>query len=142
MIEIISAFARWLHLNANLILYGRLFNFKLIVLAIILIIAFQARYKWLPLLSQADNKRQTKETEISTAHLSKWVSIEFLLVLVLLMIASILANTLPAKHAVIENWPHPFRFSIDATWEEPYVTETFSSGANMPRHCQQNPLIC
>ena len=33
-----------------------------------------------------------------------------------MLVATVLANAVPAKHAVIENWPYPFRFSIDATW--------------------------
>jgi copper resistance protein D len=95
-------------------------------LTVILFIAYQARYKWLPLLSQAEDKKH----EESTAHLKKWVSIEFFLALVLILIASILANTLPAKHAIIEDWPFPFRFSIDdATWEEPYAEEMIWTGA-------------
>ena len=106
--------------------YGWLLNFKLAVLAIILIIAYQARYRWLPVLSQVDDAEQIKE---GAAHLRKWVSIEFILALLLVLLATILANTLPAKHAIIENWPYPFRFSIDATWDEPKVQEMFWSGA-------------
>jgi len=106
--------------------YGWLLNFKLAVLAIILIIAYQARYRWLPVLSQVDDTEQIKE---GAAHLRKWVSIEFILALLLVLLATILANTLPAKHAIIENWPYPFRFSIDATWDEPKVQEMFWSGA-------------
>ena len=34
----------------------------------------------------------------------------------LVLVATVLANAVPAKHDVIENWPYPFRFSIDATW--------------------------
>ncbi len=106
--------------------YGWLLNFKLAVLTVILFIAYQARYKWLPLLSQAEGKKY----EESAKHLKKWVSIELFLALVLILIASILANTLPAKHAIIEHWPFPFRFSTDdATWEEPYVEEMFWAGA-------------
>lgn len=106
--------------------YGWLLNFKLAVLTVILFIAYQARYKWLPLLSQAEGKKH----EESAIHLKKWVSIEFFLALILILIASILANTLPAKHAIIEHWPFPFRFSTDdATWEEPYVEEMFWAGA-------------
>ena len=105
--------------------YGWLLNFKLAVLTIILFIAYQARYKWLPLLSQAEGKKH----EESAIHLKKLVSIEFFLALVLILIASILANTLPAKHAIIEHWPFPFRFSTDdATWKEPYVEEMFWTG--------------
>lgn len=105
--------------------YGWLLNAKLTVLAIILLIAFQVRYKWLPLFSQANDTKPIKE---STAHLRKWVGIEFILALLLVLLATILANTLPAKHTMIENWPYPFRFSINATWEESNVQEMVSSG--------------
>ena len=99
--------------------YGWLLNTKLAILAIILVIAYQARYHWLPMLSREENKARIS----STAHLTQWVRIEFILALFLVLFATILANTLPAKHAMIENWPYPFRFSINATWEDPDVQE-------------------
>ncbi|MEK6735072.1 MAG: CopD family protein [Pseudomonadota bacterium] len=105
--------------------YGWLLSTKLAVLAVILFIAYQVRYKWLPELSQADDPASTKT---GIAHLSKWVGIEFKLALLLILLATILANTLPAKHAIIDNWPYPFRFSIDATWDEPTVQIMFWSG--------------
>lgn len=106
--------------------YGWLLNFKLVVLAIVLLIAYQVRNQWLPLLSQADDTAQIKE---GAARLRKWIGIEFMLALLLMLLATLLANTLPAKHAIIENWPYPFRFSIDATWDEPNVQEMFWLGA-------------
>ncbi len=105
--------------------YGWLLNAKLTILAIILVIAYQARYQWLPLLSQTTNSEQIKT---NIAHLNRWVRIEFMLALVLVFLATILANTLPAKHAVIDHWPYPFRFSINGTWEEPNVQELFWAG--------------
>ena len=39
----------------------------------------------------------------------------------LVLVATILANTLPAKHTMVDNWPFPFRFSINATWDDPDV---------------------
>lgn len=106
--------------------YGWLLNAKLAVLAMILLIAYQARYKWLPLFSQVDDTGQIKG---GATYLRKWVGIEFILALFLMLLATILSNTLPAKHAIIENWPYPFRFSIDATWDEPKVQDMFWSGA-------------
>nr|WP_090572400.1 hypothetical protein [Nitrosomonas sp. Nm33] len=88
-------------------------------------IAYRARYRWLPLFSQFENVEQVKT---GTEHLRKWVSIEFILALLLVLLATMLANTLPAKHAIIENWPYPFRFSIKATWEEPNVQEMVWTG--------------
>lgn len=96
--------------------YGWLLDGKLAILAVVLIIAYQARNHWLPKLT-AEPSRQ----DISISHLTQWVRIEFLLALVMVLVATILANTLPAKHAMIDNWPFPFRFSISATWDEPDV---------------------
>lgn len=104
--------------------YGWLLNIKLAILAVILVIAYQARYQWLPMLSREEDKARIS----SAAHLTQWVRIEFILALFLVLFATILANTLPAKHAMIENWPYPFRFSINATWEDPDVPEKVWSG--------------
>ena len=104
--------------------YGWLLNAKLSILAIILVIAFQARNNWLPMLSGGDAQQNSE----GVIHLKKWVGIEFILALFLVLIATILANTLPAKHMVIDNWPYPFRFSINATWDEPNVQEMVWSG--------------
>lgn len=103
--------------------YGWLLNFKLTILAVILVIAFQARNRWLPLLERSENEQSD-----STAHLTQWVRIEFVLALLLVLFATVLANTLPAKHAMVENWPYPFRFSIDATWDQPEVQDKVWSG--------------
>ena len=46
----------------------------------------------------------------------------------MVLCATILSNTIPAKHATVENWPYSFRFSIDATWSEPYTPLLFWSG--------------
>lgn len=100
--------------------YGWLLNAKLAVLAIILWIAYRARYRWLPVLS---HKNENSQTPQAIAHLRKWVRIEFSLALMLVLLATLLANTLPAKHAIIDHWPYPFRFSIGATWEEKNVPE-------------------
>ncbi|MDO8334960.1 MAG: CopD family protein [Nitrosomonas sp.] len=105
--------------------YGWLLNAKLAVLAIILGIAYRVRNQWLPMLSQAGNTEQIKT---SITHLSQWVRIEFALAVALVLLATILANTLPAKHAIIDHWPYPFRFSIDAAWEEPNAQALFWLG--------------
>ncbi|MBX3616277.1 c-type cytochrome [Nitrosomonas sp.] len=99
--------------------YGWLLNGKIMILFVILIIANQARSHWLPKLT-SEQKQQRND---SIVHLDRWVRIEFILALILVLVATILANTLPAKHTMIENWPYPFRFSIDATWELPDVQE-------------------
>ena len=104
--------------------YGWLLNIKLTILAVILVIAYQARNRWLPLLERGENNQRGE----GSAHLRQWVRIEFVLALLLVLFATILANTLPAKHAMVENWAYPFRFSIDATWDQPEVQDKVWSG--------------
>jgi copper resistance protein D len=92
-------------------IWGWLLNTKLLLLAVILVIASRARFVWLPSLSQnedvaADGGRK----------LRKWVTLEVLLASALVLAATLLSNAVPAKHTVVEDWPFPFRFSIDATW--------------------------
>jgi putative copper resistance protein D len=108
--------------------YGWLLNIKLTLLAIILIIAYQARSRWLPLLKQANSG---EETQSGDQQMKRWVSVEFVLAMILVLLATILSNTKPAKHAMVENWPYPFRFSMDATWEEPNVQIFFWIGVTL-----------
>ncbi|HBV20723.1 MAG TPA: CopD family protein [Nitrosomonas sp.] len=94
--------------------YGWLLNVKILLLCIILIIASSVRSYWLPLFSNSQN---SQETQKSAAGMRKWVRVEFLLAILLVLVATILANnTTPAKHVIIEEWPFSFRFSIIATW--------------------------
>jgi copper resistance protein D len=91
--------------------YGWLLITKLTLLAVILLIASRAKSVWVPAL------RQSLETAAAGAEkLRTWVRIEFVLALLLVIVATFLANAVPAKHDVIDHWPYPFRFSIDATW--------------------------
>ena len=93
--------------------YGWFLNAKLALLAVILVIAARARLVWLPSLGQ--------NADVAAAGgrgLRKWVTVEVVLASALVLVATVLANAVPAKHAVIEDWPYPFRFSIDATWGE------------------------
>lgn len=140
--------------------YGWLLNTKLAFLAIILLIAYQARSKWLPKferfaesshVAKQENKSESSffskwlssrtvakpeeaeedmpiSPEVGAIKLRKWVRIEFILALFLVLLATILSNTVPAKHAMVEHWPYPFRFSIDATWEDPQVRLYFWLG--------------
>jgi copper resistance protein D len=96
--------------------YGWLLNTKLTLLVPILVIGACARYIWVPALDQ-----NADVTAAGGQGLRKWVTVEFMLALALVLVATVLANAVPAKHAVIEDWPYPFRFSIDATWGEPGV---------------------
>lgn len=106
--------------------YGWLLNIKLTLLAVILLIAYQARSKWLPLFTSVNNPEETVK---GNQLLWKWVRVEFVLAIVLVLFATILSNTIPAKHAIIDNWPYPFRLSVDATWSEANVQPLFWGGA-------------
>ncbi|PSJ15958.1 CopD family protein [Nitrosomonas supralitoralis] len=97
--------------------YGWLLSAKIFLLVIILLIAARIRSYWLPLLNCKDNS----EVCSGNSGIMKWVRIEFVLALLLLLLATIITNTTPVKHSLIENWPFPFRFSIIATWNQPNV---------------------
>lgn len=98
--------------------YGWLLSAKILLLCIILLIAARVRSYWLPLFVDV---KQVPDDCGNRAGMKKWVSIEFMLALILLLLATVIANTTPVKHALIENWPFPFRFSILATWNQPNV---------------------
>lgn len=137
--------------------YGWLLNTKISLLIIILIIAYQARSKWLPSFEKSegvDNEPNSElksdlnffhrwfsipigkgnpndilvDPKVGEAKLQKWVRVEFILALFLVLFATVLSNTIPTKHAMVEYWPYPFRFSIDATWEDPAVKRYFWAG--------------
>lgn len=137
--------------------YGWALIIKISLLVIILLIAFQARSKWLPSFERVcdsiDSSGLEKENErknfplsksmhktaqagnhgydgnfssVGVEKLRKWVRIEFVFALLLVLFATILSNAMPAKHAMVENWPYSFRFTIDGTlgagtWEDPSV---------------------
>ncbi|GKS68674.1 putative copper resistance protein D [Nitrosomonas sp. PY1] len=98
--------------------YGWLLSSKILLLGVILLIAERVRSKWLPALNQ---NNQMSVNVASTENLRKWVGIEFLLALILLLLATLLTNSVPVKNLNIEEWPLPFRFSIVATWSLPNV---------------------
>lgn len=98
--------------------YGWLLSAKILLLCIILLIAARVRSYWLPLFVDV---KQVPDDRDYRAGMKKWVSIEFTLALILLLLATVIANTTPVKHALIENWPFPFRFSLLATWNQPNV---------------------
>jgi len=103
--------------------YGWLLLVKLTLLAIILVIASRAKSVWVPSL------RQSPDPATAGGHkLRTWVRIEFVLAILLVIVATLLANAVPAKHDVIENWPYPFRFSIDANWVDPLVRTIVLTG--------------
>lgn len=126
--------------------YGWLLDAKVALLGVVLVIAARARSTWLPLLSQgsagrsgasADNASQGSANQGNASleqalaagqKLRKWVSFEFMLALGIVLLATIVSNTVPAKHALIQNWPYSFRFSLAATWGDPVVMTRVWSG--------------
>ena len=98
--------------------YGWLLSAKIFLLGIILLIAARVRSYWFPLL--IDSKQVVNASD-KREGIRKWVRIEFILALILVLLATLITNTTPVKHALIENWPFPFRFSIIATWNQPNV---------------------
>lgn len=103
--------------------YGWLLITKLTLLAIILSIASRAKSVWVPALKQRPDIAATGGQKLQT-----WVRIEFGLAVLLVIVATVLANAVPAKHDVIDNWPYPFRFSIDANWGDPLVRTIVLTG--------------
>ncbi len=96
--------------------YGWFLNAKVALLAVILVIAARARFVWLPTLGL-----NGAGDAAGGRGLRRWITVEVVLAFALVLAATLLANSVPAKHAVIQDWPYPFRFSIDATWGIPSV---------------------
>ncbi|MDH5726873.1 MAG: CopD family protein [Nitrospira sp.] len=93
--------------------YGWLLITKVTLLVLILSIASRAKSVWVPSLTQAPER-----AAIGGQKLRTWVAVELVLAVILVIVATLLANAIPAKHDIIDNWPYPFRFSIDATWDD------------------------
>ena len=84
--------------------------------------------KWIYKSVQVENYSNVEQdsSDSGVVRLRKWVRIEFILALFLVLFATILSNSVPAKHAMVENWPYPFRFTIDGSigagaWNDPTV---------------------
>jgi putative copper resistance protein D len=106
--------------------YGWLLILKLTLLAFILFIASRAKSVWVPSISQNSVAAAAGGQQLRT-----WVKIEFALAILLVMVATLLANAVPAKHDVIDHWPYPFRFSIDATWDDWLVRTLVLTGLTL-----------
>lgn len=104
-------------------IYGWLLNTKLTLLAIILSIAGRAHFVWLPSLERAGSLAPP-----ASHQLRRKLTAEFSLAVLLVVVATLLANAVPAKHETIDHWPYPFRFSIDATWDDWLVQTLVSIG--------------
>jgi putative copper resistance protein D len=106
--------------------YGWLLNTKLAFLAVILSIASRAHFVWLPSLERIGSLAPSAADQ-----LRKKLSVEFGLAVLLVVVATLLANAVPAKHETIDHWPYPFRFSIDATWDDWLVQTLVSIGVTL-----------
>ncbi len=91
--------------------YGLLLIVKILLLAIVLAMAAGLRGKLLP--------RFARDAGFA-GQLSLWVLCEWLIALVIVLLAVQLARTVPAAHDEID-WPFPFRFSIDANWNTKWI---------------------
>ena len=107
-------------------IYGWLLNTKLTLLAIILSIAGRAHFVWLPSLERAGGLAPP-----ASHQLRRKLTAEFSLAVLLVVVATLLANAVPAKHETIDHWPYPFRFSIDATWDDWLVQTLVSIGVTL-----------
>jgi putative copper resistance protein D len=94
--------------------YGWFLISKLLLLCAILAIAAYARFVWLPSLSNNE-----LPAEDAGRRLRIGVTYEFGLAALLVLAATLCASSVPAKHAVIEHWPYPFRFSLSAASDQP-----------------------
>lgn len=94
--------------------YGALVLLKLALLAPVLAIAVNLRSRILP-------RWEAAPAEHGPASLfARWVRLEFLFGMLIVGCASVLSETTPARHDQI-SWLLPFRFSIDATWDNPGI---------------------
>jgi len=105
--------------------YGLLLSSKILLLTIILLIANRARSKWLPALSR---NAPMPDNAITKERLRIWVGFEFFLSIILLLLATLLTNSVPVKYLSIDEWPLPFRLSFAATWNLPNVALQFWIG--------------
>ncbi len=98
--------------------YGWLLSGKIVLLSLILLIAASIKGIWLSMLT---GNKESIAIDQRRVGLQKWMRIQFLLAVVLIILSTWIANTTPAKYFFIDNWPLPFRFSVDATWNKPNV---------------------
>ena len=97
--------------------------------------AHHCRARPLHLAAAAGPARRLRLAQAGGQRLRKWVSFEFVLALGIVLLATIVANTVPAKHALIQNWPYSFRFSLAATWGD--QRSCCASGAVLRSCCCQ-----
>lgn len=84
---------------------------KLVVACLVLAIALRTHLVLLPALAM-----ETATAASVRRTLRTWIVIESVFTLALLWAGHMVANDHPPNHAVIRDWPYPFRFSIANTW--------------------------
>ncbi len=90
---------------------GWLLIAKLAITCLVLAIALRIHFVLLPAIAI--------NGELAAAakrNLRRWVVIEGVCTLALIWVGHVVANDHPPNHAVIHDWPYPFRFSIANTW--------------------------
>lgn len=90
---------------------GRVLITKFTLVLIVLTIGLLAHFVWLPAL-----RRRAEGVSGARLMLRIGVSIQMVLALALGMAGGKLSHMHPPNHAVINDWPYSFRFSIDNTW--------------------------
>lgn len=103
-----------MHVSRWPALFGTLYGCMLIVKVglLLLALALAARLRWqlLPALAAAPHASMLRRCW-------SWVAAEALVAAAIVLLASQLAQTVPARHDAIFWWL-PFRWSIDATWDD------------------------
>lgn len=84
---------------------------KLAIVCLVLAIALWIHFIVLPALATSPETTTAAKRTLRT-----WTVIEGVFTLALLWAGHVVANDHPPNHAVIQDWPYPFRFSIANTW--------------------------
>lgn len=95
--------------------YGQLILAKVLLLIPILAIAAHVRLRMMPRLQPS----VTTQSDVMFAA-GVWVTLECAFGTLLVGVASVVGDTAPAIHQDIV-WLFPFRFSLEATWDEPFA---------------------
>jgi putative copper resistance protein D len=102
--------------------YGLLVLLKIGLLVPVLLIAARVRFVSMPRLG--DKRFDQRAVFFSSVRL---VRVELTVVLLILLAAATVSGTLPAAHDQMV-WPFSFRFSLAATWGQPWVAWRVAGG--------------
>ena len=101
--------------------YGQLLMTKVLLLVGVLILAARLRWRLLPGLLTSPERSRARQ-------IGRWIAAECTLALLIVLAAAALSQTVPARHDAIE-WRLPFRLSVEATWDLPWVPLRVGAGA-------------